>query len=283
MESLDRSGRRMYSVLFLKSVNKTTVLEEYQYGDMIVRLPFGALLFTVVEAELQHTEITPPHVLYDLYYLSEAEKKQISRLTEYVVKISQRKEVFDRSSLKNLFYTILPRGHDFLYLFDSSERYRFRRLRSKLTLPFGNSTEFIFKKLAEQYASFSFSAQTEFHTLTELCALSLFEILEIGQIVHRCACGRWFVAEPLTKQCDNCKRQRTTDYNRSYSKKKSVQEFKKVYNKLSMRTKRNTQSLSDLQLFETFKNEWALLKIKYHNSPDFEQKKIEFLQSERWN
>ncbi|MBR1482463.1 MAG: hypothetical protein IJ598_05780 [Ruminococcus sp.] len=281
MESLDRSGRRMYSVLFVKSVNKKTVLEEYQYGDMIVRLPFGALLFTVVEAELQHTEITPPHVLYNLYYLSEAEKKQIARLTEFVVKISQREEVFDRCSLKKLFYTILPRGHTFFYLFDDSG-YRFRRLRSKLTLPYGNSTEFIFNKLAEQYTSFSFSAQTEFHTLTELCALSLFEILESGQIVHRCACGRWFVSEPLTKQCGNCKRQRTTDYYRSYSKKKSVQEFKKVYNKLFMRTKRSSQSLSDFQLFEAFKNEWALLKIKYHNSPDFEQKKIEFLQSERW-
>lgn len=281
METLDNSGCRRYTVTFSKTAKKTFIIEEYQYGDMIVRLPLGALLFIVADAELQQNEIKPPHILYDLY-LNESEKKRIKKITEYLINITERKVPFDRYSLKDLFYSILPRGSDFCYLFDSSERYRFRRFRSKLTLPFGHSTEYIFKKLSEQYATFSFSAITEFHTLTELCALSLFEILESGQIVHRCACGRWFVADCLVKQCVSCQKQKSTAYNQKYGKKKSVKEYKNVYNRLHTRTRRNTQSLTDMQTFEAFKNEWALLRIQYHNSPDYEERKIEFLQSERW-
>ncbi|MBR1482585.1 MAG: hypothetical protein IJ598_06420 [Ruminococcus sp.] len=281
MEILDNSGCRRYTVTFSKTVNKSFILEEYQYGDMIVRLPLGALLFTVADAELQQIEINPPHILYDLY-LNECDKNRIKRITEYLINIAEQTVPFDRVTLKSLFCRVLPRGHDFCYLFDSSERYRFRRFRSKLTLPFGHSTEYIFKKLSEQYVSFSFSAITEFHTLTELCALSLFEILESGQIVRRCACGRWFVANSLVKQCVNCQKQNTTARYRKYGKKQSVREYKNVYNRLQRRTRRKTQSLTDMQTFEAFKNEWDLLRIQYHNAPDYEERKIAFLQSERW-
>ncbi|SCX15413.1 hypothetical protein SAMN02910436_01104 [Ruminococcaceae bacterium P7] len=307
MEVLENSDNRRYSVIFSKTGNKSAILEEYQHGGMTMRLPLGELLFTVLESLgviLNNTEQPP---CFDSFFsereynltefisdfsFDKNEAKRIALIVDYLERTSINTNSFNHYSLKNLFYSVLPREHSFYYLFDTADRYRVRRITSKLTLPFGNSTEYIYNKLSEGYASFSFITITEFHTMSELCLLSLFEILESGQFVLRCKeCGRFYATKRKRFLCNRpapfnehngCEKLKLAKYNKSYGQRESVKEYKNVYNRLQQRTTRKTNTLTDTQTFETFKREWTKLKLRFIDSPDLEQKKIEFLQSERW-
>lgn len=311
MEVLERSKNKTYGTVFSKSINGKSVTEEYQYDRLTIRLPLGELLFTVAEAKetLQKMllEKSSGDILIDEYFsnkeynltefingfsLDEAELKHISEVIRYLDNIADNKLEFSGLTLKNLFFTVFPRGHSFYYLLSSTDRYRLRRICSKLSLPFGNTTDGIFRQLSETYAAFSFFTVTELKTLTELCALSLFEILESGQIIRRCEnCNRFFVAGASTQFCNRpdlvnnhmgCDKQKSSLYNQTYRKKDSVYSYKRIYNRLQARTTRHSVSINDLKTFEDFKKEWALLKIKHKNSQDYEKRIMDFLQSERW-
>ena len=307
MEVLESSDTRRYSVIFSKSVNKSAIFEEYQHDGMTIRLPLGELLFTVVESFGIMLNGSEQNSNLDSFFsdreynltkffcdfsFDKNEAKRIVQIVDYLETIAISKKLFNHYTLKNLFFTILPREHSFYYLFDTSDRYRIRRISSNLALPFGNSTEYIYEKLSEKFALFSFITITEIHTLSELCLLSLFEILESGQFVLQCKkCNRLYVAKKKSYLCNRpapinehrgCEKLKFAEYNHEYGKKQSVAEYKKVYKRLNTRTRRNTQSLPDIHTFEEFKKEWTLLKYQYHDNPDLEQKKIEFLQSERW-
>lgn len=311
MERIEHSNARRYSVIFSKAQNNLSIVEEYQYRGLTFRLPLGELLFTVIESGAYLIKNYPDETERDRqlddffsareYYLKDFtcgfpnvkdEVKSIEKIINYVIRISDKTDFFNHESLKALFYSVLPMDHQFICLFDTMERYRIRRISSKLTLPFGSSTNEISTKLSESYAAFSFETITIFHTLTELCLLSLFEILESGQFVLRCKnCSRLYAGKRKKYLCNRpapindhkgCEKQKKSEYNKQYRKPDSVREYRKVYNRLQQRISRSTQSLSDVQTFEAFKRDWALLRFTYQNLPDFEERKIEFLKSERW-
>lgn len=310
MESLKRSSSRSYSAVFTNNGKETVVSEEYQYEDLTIRLPFGELLFTVIEAfEIlcivcgsdNTDESLTRHFTAREFDLSDflssfthnkSELKRINKIIEYIDNIADNKEQLNKSTLKELFYITLPREHDYLLLFNSSERYRIRRICSKLPLPFGFSTKQINNTLSESYARFSFFTLTEFKNLSELCVLVLFEILESGKSIRRCKnCGRLFLSDKKINLCNRpspqnshigCSKQNVSDYNKGYRKKESVREYKKIYNRLQARVSRPSSSISDTLVFDNFKKGWALLKINHHGSPELEEIKMEYLNSERW-
>ena len=314
MESLMRSSSRSYSVIFTNNGGKETVVsEEYQYEDLTIRLPFGELLFTVSEAyEILDKAVSCPvsakealtlHFAEREYDLSDflnsftdtldlTEIKRIQKIIEYVVNIADGKELLDKATLKELFQTVLPREHEYILLFNPSERFRLRRICSKLPLPPGSSTKDINRAFYESYTKYSFFTLTEFKSLSEFCALALFEILDTEKNIRRCKnCGRLFVSDRKNNLCNRpspkndhmgCDKQNISEYNKGYRRRESVRAYKRVYNRLQARVNRDSSSIRDARVFNDFKMGWALLKINNYDSPDLEQLKMEFLRSERW-
>lgn len=304
MESIVTSKQKAYGINVTKDINGVTISEIFQYDGLTIRLPVGEMLFVVLEAFVKKDKTIAEsdynlQELFDSFLLSDDELKKFRSIDDYLNEITNQKKEFDVESLRALFIRILPRGHIFYYLFHSSDRYRIRRVYSKLPLPFGVSSYQVFKELSSKYESFSFTTQTEVHLLSELCVLSLFEILQSGQMIHRCSdCHRYFVGsffpgDDETKSSNlcsrfssyndhkGCKQKKTSCYNKEYRKKKSVVEYKRVYNRLQSRaTKRPT--LDNIKTFKEFQKGWTILRINLRNSPDYEKKKLEFLQSERW-
>lgn len=304
MEPVVTTKQKSYGVNFTNDLNGVTLSEIFQYDGLMVKLPVGEILFSVLETFIRKDEIITDsdydlQELFDCFSLSGEELKKLSFIDDYLNDIANRSKEFNARTLKELFIKLFPRGLDFYYLFHSSDRYRIRRVFSKLTLPFGVTTYQIFEELRGKYLSFSFSTQTEVHLLSELCALSLFEILESGQMIHRCSdCHRYFVGAffcgddikkgsslcsrpALYNEHKGCKQHKISNYNREYRKKQSVVEYKRIYNRLQARAiKRPT--LDNVKNFKDFQREWALLRISLRHSPEYEKKKMEFLQLERW-
>lgn len=304
MEYIKLSTIKSYGVTYTVTHQKLIALEIYQYNGLTIKLPVGELMMGIIEL----IDYLPDKAGEDLIYVNreynlkeflsdflvtEKEVQQLLSVKEYLNRIADKKMDFSYQTLSELFLRILPRAHSLFNLFDFTNRYRIRQVRSKIQLPFGYSTNQIISELKKSYSSFSFFTLTEIHTLSELCALSLFEILESGQSVFRCCnCERLFFAEKNMKYCSRpapinehqgCVKLMTASYNRQYRKKPSVREYKKVYNRLLSRVQRSTTTLNDIQTMKEFKSGWAMLKIQYRHSDDFEKRKMEYLQSERWS
>ena len=312
METLENQKERSYGVFFAKYKKHLTITEQYQHNGLTVTLPLGELMLTVMEAlealrnilngEAEKDKARQSFFenreynlsfLFDDFVFDRDEEKRLLRISDFVSHTACSLQTFSDAALRDLFYSVLPRGHNLLWLLDSTEKYRVRQLHSKLPLPFGSSTESICQNLGEQYDSFSFFTVVEIHTLTELCAVSLFEILESGQFVHSCrSCKRLFVAKPFRSFLCNrpapfnehkgCKKTSVAAYSKQYRETDVLREYKKVYNRLQARATRQNQSKSSVLNFETFKREWSLLKINCKHIPEFKEKQMEFLQSERW-
>ena len=191
MEVLESSDTRRYSVIFSKSVNKSAIFEEYQHDGMTIRLPLGELLFTVVESFGIMLNGSEQNSNLDSFFsdreynltkffcdfsFDKNEAKRIVQIVNYLETIAISKKIFNHYTLKNLFFTILPREHSFYYLFDTSDRYRIRRISSNLALPFGNSTEYIYEKLSEKFALFSFMYLMASCIFEEVLSESFFSI-----------------------------------------------------------------------------------------------------------
>ena len=132
MEVLESSDTRRYSVIFSKSVNKSAIFEEYQHDGMTIRLPLGELLFTVVESFGIMLNGSEQNSNLDSFFsdreynltkffcdfsFDKNEAKRIVQIVNYLETIAIGKKIFNHYTLKNLFFTILPREHSFYYLF----------------------------------------------------------------------------------------------------------------------------------------------------------------------
>lgn len=304
MEYIESSNVKKFGVVFNVTPQRITCHEEYHCGEITVKLPFGELMLDLVESldvfrngggHNKELSIDQECVLGEIlngYSVTKADYKGLVQVKDYLTLIAENKINFNYRTLSELFFKILSRHHPFFYLFDTSNRYRIRQVLSKVQVPFGCSTYQILRNLEEKYTQFSFYTTTEINTLSELCALSLFEILESGQIVRLCTlCNRFFVTGESTNYCNRsapfnefrgCKKQKTANYNRQYRTRNSVREYKKIYNRLQSRARRPCPTVSDVNTFKEFQNEWASLKINYRQSDDFEDRKLSFLQLERW-
>lgn len=312
METLENQKEKSYGVFFAKSQKCLTITEQYQHNGLTVTLPLGELMLTVMEAlETMQSILNGTaekdkalqsffenreynlSFLFDDFAFNRDEEKRLLKISDFVFHTACSQLTFSAAALRDLFYSVFPRGHNFLWLLDSTEKYRVRQLHSKLPLPFGSSTESICQNLGEQYDSYSFFTVVEIQTLTELCAVSLFEILESGQFVHSCrSCKRLFVAKPFRSFLCNrpspfnehkgCKKTSVAAFSKQYRETDVLREYKRVYNRLQARATRPNQPKSSVLNFETFKREWSLLKINCKHLPEYKEKQMEFLQSERW-
>lgn len=314
MEFLKSSKIKSYSVIFSKSLNGNIVIsEKFEYDGLTINLPFGELLFTVMESQevlqqlmtgngaendtaaLSDYFADKEFNLHDFlisFNIDKTELRQINEVNRYLNEIVEKRISFNYDTLRNLFYSIFPNGHAFRILLNNVERYRVRHILSKLPIPFGCSTKSICETLNETYAAFSFFTITDFKTLSELCALSLFEILESGQFVRKCRnCNRLFVSARTAQLCNraapvnehrSCEQIKSKNYNKKYRKSDSVKEYKKIYMRLFKRANSSNTSITDKKNFEDFKKGWALLKVKKYDTKDFEEQKMKFLQMDRW-
>lgn len=315
MEFLESSKVKSYSVIFSKSLNGSTIIsEKFEYDGLTINLTLGELLFTVMESQEVLQQLMTENgdrndtSAIDEYFsdkeynlrdflmsfnIDKTELKEINEVNRYLNEIVENRINYNYDTLRNLFYSIFPNGHAFRYLLNNIERYRVRHILSKLPIPFGCSTENICETLNNTYAAFSFFTITDCKTLSELCALSLFEVLESGQFVRKCNdCNRFFVSSTRTAQLCNratpvnkhrsCEQIKSKNYNKNYRKSNSVKEYKKIYMRLFKRANSSNTSLTDKKNFEDFKKGWALLKVKKYDTTDFEEQKMNFLQLDRW-
>ena len=304
MEYIESSNFKKYGVVFKVTPQGITCHEEYHCGEITVKLPIGELMLDLVESidvfnndgdhdkELSVDQECVLGEILNGFSVKQADYKGLLQVKDYLTLIAENKINFNYRTLSELYFKILPCHHPFFYLFDSSNRYRIRQVLSKVQVPFGCTTYQILKVLEEKYTHFSFHTATEINTLPELCALSLFEIYESGQIIRRCSlCNRFFITDESTSYCNRsapfndfrgCKKQKTANYNRQYRTRNSVKEYKKIYNRLQSRARRPCPTVNDVKTFKEFQNEWASLRINYRQSDDFEDRKLSFLKLERW-
>lgn len=311
------NNSRCYGVKVKKIENAINYSEEYVNKNFFLTLPIGELLFTVLE----FLELLPSFddnltddKLYNFfaereYDLSmffsdfknlarglsswgdESELIKLNRIKDYLELCVNNKRLFSVENLKGVALAVLTQENPLFKLFENrTSKYYVRRIISDSDIPFGYTLEEIEKALSNEYNTFTFYTRTQIKTLSELCLLSVFEIIETGKIVQRCVdCKRFFISKRYMNLCNRpsvtndfrgCKNYHLYLYRKKYKEDEVVKEYYRIYNKLQARTK--SQKYFDILVFEDFKNGWNELNKKTKNIAEQKKRKMEFLSMERW-
>lgn len=296
------SNTKCYGAKVNKTDNKINYLEEYVNNNFFLTLPLGELLFSTLEfldSLSEADEVISDEMIQEFFSGREfnlsslffefkpynIEFKKLIHIKEYLDLCVNNKRFFTIENLKGVALKLLEHNSPLFRLFDNkTSKYYIRRIISDCDIPFGYTTEGIANVLSSEYNEFSFYTRTQIYTLPELCLLSVFEIIESGQIVQRCVkCKQYFISKRNKELCDRpseindfrgCKNYELYLYQKQYKDDEVVKEYFRIYNKLQIRAK--SKKYFDIMFFDDFKKGWN--KLKKANK----EEKIKFLSMERW-
>ena len=300
---------KFYGVKVNKSGKTIYYKEEYVKYNLFLTLPLGELLFSSLElsefvSEAENISVNDlinkffsvrkydlSVVFFDFCVDFDSEIEKLKRIKEYLDLCIENKRLFSVEHLKGVALKILEQDNPLFKLFENKmSKYYIRRIISGCDIPFGFSSEGIANALSNEYNEFSFYTRTQIKSLSELCLLSIFEIIETGQIVQRCgSCKRYFISKRSMDLCDRpseindfrgCKNYNLYLYRKQYKEDEVVKEYFRIYNKLQARTK--SKKYFDILVFEEFKNGWNELNKSSKNNAEQKKRKMEFLSMERW-
>lgn len=315
--NLHRINDNEYDFKYIKTANELKRIEYFAHQNIII--PFGETLFTIIEAidvlndiailySNEHINSSTKSVFKKQklneffenrrYNLSElfmsfktdiAEVKRLSRIYDFIKLCTEKPEYCNLNHLKCVAIGIFKTENNLHSLFKKYRSFEVRHLRTpiKYDLPFGLTTKELVNYLDKNYTEYSFSYQTKYHSLAELCIISLYEIFNLEMLICKCKmCGHLFIGNNKSKYCyrelevndyQGCKKYRIFLTTTKSNKHTYIGLFKRVHFRLSYRAK--TKSKTNIELFEKFKQEWQFLK---RDKSKTEMDYIEFLNDERW-
>lgn len=301
MEQLILNRAQTYGINCIYKDEELMIKDSMYSGTYI--LPFGETLFSIIEnIDFINDVIVKKGTVGDRYLLKEklnfindikTDLKEINRLLrikDYLKLCCDNANYCSVESLYHLAVGLFDDSNDIISLFHSVGVLRLRKYKSETKLPFSITTTGMINRLKADYSEFSFSTETKFNSLSELCIISLYEIFSLELLIKRCnVCMNFFVGSNFDKYCNRellendfkgCKAYKVSLTNNNYKNDNLVREYKRVYARLLRRTKSN--SIQAIEIFEDFKNGWSKINQDLKNKANKRFALETYLSSERW-
>lgn len=305
---IQKSENMFYGMRYSRHGDEV-IIEDY-FPDELIKLPFGETLFSIVEAseflknlngsdnEQIRTEVSGyfEDKKYDItdiicrFPIITEELNRLEKIKTYLGLFADGKMDFNLFNFQMMTSNVFLEEDCAIKDFSIKNIMKFRSINSKTKIPLAVSTKYISNTLKEDYFDFSFYTSSEYHSLSELCILSIYEILSLGLKICKCKmCERFFAGDSRSKYCKRplitndyrgCIDYRMYLYTVKNNNQELLKKYKTVLARLAVRAKKN--SFSNIRQYNDFRSEWKVLRQEVNNGNKDPDALIEFLNSERW-